>query len=1055
MQGPQDNLHVLPPAETEHRVGREVRFNEDSAHSSSPGEQARTDHEGATLRMHEIKNLREEILSIETASPASQTPGSPKVGARERETKSWLSLLASRGRQSGLNSSSTFSGVSRSANKSKLSSVRSDNAGAADRVGPLSPPKDLDKLFTSNPSDLASETEAGSEQNEENDNATSGKHFLWKTARGRWKAAQVLAESVNERALYGTKPPRPLKDIFQQQERAIAFCLDPRGVFRLYWDLIMAILIVYIALVVPFRTAFIHWRYMPWSATFIVELIMDIFFWLDILLNFHTPYLDESLGYFEYNKKAIRMNYLKSWFFVDLVSCLPVDYILIALEDRHDEDSGAVGSGRLARMLRVIRLLKLTKLLRLLRLRALMSRFEADMFLHLRSIHILKSFLLMLLMGHLLGCAFYLFSKPEYQAYWERRDTQKQLAWWWTVEGWNNATHNSMERNYSDIIYAERYICSIYWAFTTICTVGYGDISANTNAERIVSVFTMVLGGFVFSMLIGSMSSYFRESNAVVASISRKKELIHEYLRFRRFNRGFRQRVKDFYERLHKSSQAYDEPKILMELPLGLRMAIMEEMYSKVLRRLPLFHNQDRFFLARFCLGMRFTSALPGDLIMEAGDREHCMYLLFTGMLEVWRFLPSTGGDGPAPRAPEHLLGVLKAVSYFGEGGVLGYPYRTYSVKAANFCEIGVIQEDYITRLLADFPAARRHMVRCLRRRLRQWELEEEMMGDATSTRPPYDWSPLPEESGAGQSLGSGGSVFDVAPYTEGAQAQMPAKQNKQFYSDADALTAEVSGNAGASLFLSSVWAASHSRHPGPAAPPSSSGRDAAQPPPAAESKQTPAPEPSDSARIWSLPSRLIRAISNVVDPGGHAGEGSGDHKKHVSWFLPNNDHDGGGDDEQVLVNAKDLDHLPGGGDDDDNDRRGTAIQGVSKLPHGEGEGAPSRAGDGQDGPRDDSRGGSWDELLANGPRMYDLGPSSSWSHTSAAANGDLDLGVPPRNGDHPCDPFGAAYPPLEDDELDGSMGSRGFRRPWRHCLLTSGRLWRLSKRPCGSSCRS
>ena len=49
----------------------------------------------------------------------------------------------------------------------------------------------------------------------------------------------------------------------------------------------------------------------------------------------------------------------------------------------------------------------------------------------------------------------------------------------------------------------DRYIASIYWAFTTMTTVGYGDISATTRMERVIACFGMIVGGFVFSAIIG------------------------------------------------------------------------------------------------------------------------------------------------------------------------------------------------------------------------------------------------------------------------------------------------------------------------------------------------------------------------------------------------------------------------------------------------------------------------------------------------------------------------------------------------------------------------
>ena len=55
---------------------------------------------------------------------------------------------------------------------------------------------------------------------------------------------------------------------------------------------------------------------------------------LDIVLNFHTTYVGPG-GEVVSDPKVIRLNYLKSWFVIDLLSCLPYD-VFNAFD--HDED---------------------------------------------------------------------------------------------------------------------------------------------------------------------------------------------------------------------------------------------------------------------------------------------------------------------------------------------------------------------------------------------------------------------------------------------------------------------------------------------------------------------------------------------------------------------------------------------------------------------------------------------------------------------------------------------------------------------------------------------
>ena len=57
------------------------------------------------------------------------------------------------------------------------------------------------------------------------------------------------------------------------------------------------------------------------------------------------------------------------------------------------------------------------------------------------------------------------------------------------------------------------YVTAMYFTFTTIITVGYGDISGVSNAEKFFCMFLMFLGGFMYSLLTGLLSSIMQTEN--------------------------------------------------------------------------------------------------------------------------------------------------------------------------------------------------------------------------------------------------------------------------------------------------------------------------------------------------------------------------------------------------------------------------------------------------------------------------------------------------------------------------------------------------------------
>ncbi len=142
------------------------------------------------------------------------------------------------------------------------------------------------------------------------------------------------------------------------RHRAHWLVMDPLQKWRLKWDILMMLLICFVMVVTPFELAFVSavgWskNYTPfpnkYTGLFITNWTVNLLFIVDIVFNFLTAVYDPQLNKWLLRFDQIALHYARGWMLLDVVSMLPVEYMI------KSKQASAI------RLLRVFRLMKLAK----------------------------------------------------------------------------------------------------------------------------------------------------------------------------------------------------------------------------------------------------------------------------------------------------------------------------------------------------------------------------------------------------------------------------------------------------------------------------------------------------------------------------------------------------------------------------------------------------------------------------------------------------------------------------------------------------------------------
>ena len=433
-------------------------------------------------------------------------------------------------------------------------------------------------------------------------NHSHGKRFSWSKAERKLERSRTPQNSVAKlRAL-----------------------IHPNGTKRFFWDILVAAASFYSALSIIFYLGFNTY---PKGVYFALEVVVDVFFFCDIIINFMTSFVGRD-GILVDDQRVVGMHYIRTWFLLDLISVVPIGYFAHHLGDHVNPNWF-----RINHMLKLTSVLRVPHLLKLARLPALLDRVmrSESSLLHPSLISLVGMIAMILLTGHLVACIFHgiTYSLPE-----------RALSWLqsYTFNLNKNAPSDGellIPSQFRHLTVFQAYQTALYWAFTTMATVGYGDVVPANDKERKYAIFIVLVGASVFGYIVGNIGQILDRFDLRATLYADKINFVKEYIQSRHLPPELSKRILEHYRYYHKNNSLFEPAEILQHLPTELYVEVMNLQHERIISNFMFLRKSNPVFVTALASKMRPFCLSSGDILFSEGDIPQQMYFIQRGRMDL------------------------------------------------------------------------------------------------------------------------------------------------------------------------------------------------------------------------------------------------------------------------------------------------------------------------------------------------------------------------------------------------------------------------------------
>ncbi|GJQ74387.1 hypothetical protein Trydic_g21261 [Trypoxylus dichotomus] len=258
------------------------------------------------------------------------------------------------------------------------------------------------------------------------------------------------------------------------------------------------------------------------------------------------------------------------------------------------------------------------------------------------------------------------------------------------------------ERTWSDTIanftssskpLSQRYFISSYFSIIILTQTGFGDFTPVNMQERILAIFEMSLGIFLWSYYASNLTILFLRSKYPKYKIQKQLVLITNGLGLIGAERELYRKCIKYYEMFWHKQRGVLSSKKILDLPSMMTVHMNQKSCSFILKYSIIFNDKPSAFLRNICRYIRHEFYLPGQNVYDEKKVKGKMIIIKSGTVDI---LSEEDNETP--------IISLGPGTCLGEAALIINLPSNVSVRAGSYMEVYAIHTRDFCKTVTSYP---------------------------------------------------------------------------------------------------------------------------------------------------------------------------------------------------------------------------------------------------------------------------------------------------------------------------------------------------------------